>query len=116
MNTRAIAAEYRLSHWGQIIRERMESGLSVRAYCENAGFHENVYYYWQRKLREAACEQLSPQGFTEVQLPDSSTQLALPEKSRSGQICVETNGMHITADSSYPVEKLGALLRELRQL
>ena len=29
--------------------------MSVRAYCEAEGFRENMYYYWQRKLREAAC-------------------------------------------------------------
>jgi hypothetical protein len=61
MNTRAIAAEYRLAHWAGIMRERQESGLSIRAYCERSGFHENIYYYWQRKLREAACEKLAGQ-------------------------------------------------------
>ena len=56
MNTREIAAEYRLSHWSGIIRERQESGLSIKAYCRTSGIHPNVYFYWQRKLREAACE------------------------------------------------------------
>ena len=59
MNTREIAAEYRLSHWAQVMRERSESGLSIKAFCENAGFHENIYYYWQRKLRESACERVA---------------------------------------------------------
>ena len=58
MNTRTIAAEYRLAHWAGIMRERQESGLSIRAFCEKAGFHENIYFYWQRKLREAACKGL----------------------------------------------------------
>jgi len=59
MNTRQIAAEYRLSHWTGIVKDRQESGLSIKAYCERAGFHENIYFYWQRKLRAAACEQLA---------------------------------------------------------
>ena len=58
MNTREIAEEYRLTHWAGIMRERSESGLSIKDFCKSAGFHENVYFYWQRKLREAACEQL----------------------------------------------------------
>jgi putative transposase len=61
MNTRAIAAEYRLTHWAGIMRERQESGLSIKAFCEMSGFHENIYYYWQRRLREAACEKLASQ-------------------------------------------------------
>jgi putative transposase len=36
------------------MRDRAASGLSIRAYCKQAGIHENNYYYWQKKLREAA--------------------------------------------------------------
>ncbi len=55
MNTKDVTAEYRLAHWTQVIQERVEKGLSIREYCENVGIHENTYFYWQRKLREAAC-------------------------------------------------------------
>ena len=54
--TREIAAEYRLTHWAGVVRQRAESGLTVKAYCESAGLHENTYFYWQRKLRESVCE------------------------------------------------------------
>ena len=53
-NTREIAAEYRLKHWSEIIQERNESGMSIKAYCDSVGLRQNVYHYWQRKLREAA--------------------------------------------------------------
>jgi putative transposase len=43
------------------MRERAESGLTIKAYCETAGIHANTYYYWQRKLREAAGEELKAQ-------------------------------------------------------
>ena len=78
MNTRDVAAEYRLQHWAGIIRECKESGLGVRAFCANSGFHENTYYYWQKRLREMACEELVkvqagrtnhlPSGFAEVKI------------------------------------------------
>ena len=54
INTREIAEEYRMGHWTQIMRERSESGLSITAYCKSIGIHPNRYFYWQRKLREAA--------------------------------------------------------------
>ena len=53
LNTREIAEEYRLSHWAEVMRERSASGMSIRAYCKSIGLHENVYFYWQRKLRDA---------------------------------------------------------------
>jgi putative transposase len=59
-DTRKITAEYRLFHWAQVIREQKGSGQSIKAFCKAAGFHPNNFFYWQRKLREAACEELLP--------------------------------------------------------
>ena len=124
MNTRGIAREYRLSHWAAIIRERQESGLSVKAFCERAGFHANNYFYWQKKLREAACEGLAKTQsgamaltapvFAEVKLPGPP---ALPPVcgDHQTQICVEVSGMRLTAWGEYPIDKLAELLRELNR-
>lgn len=60
MDTRKIASGYRLSHWAEILRERQASGESIKGYCARMGIRENVYYYWQRKLRETACQELLP--------------------------------------------------------
>ena len=66
MNTREIAKEYRLGHWSSIMQERNASGMSVRTYCQQSGIRENVYYYWQRKLREAACREMLPADQVEL--------------------------------------------------
>jgi len=124
VNTRAIAAEYRLAHWAQIVQERQKSGLSIKLYCENAGFHENIYYYWQRKLREAACRELSkvqnkttslqPIKFTEIKLSEPP---ALPIQSGAHQSQVQVNvaGVQITAGCEYPISMLANLVQELRR-
>jgi len=117
MDTRRIAAEYRLTHWAGIMSERQESGLSVRAFCENSGIHENTYFYWQKRLREAACDDesgitLIPSGFMEVKMAEPA---AFPSSSTtsSGQISVECSGVRIIAGCEYPADKLAALLREM---
>ena len=122
MNTREIAVEYRLSHWAQIVQDRCDSGLSIKEYCENAGIHENAYYYWLKKLRGAACEGLMrtqsgstsmvPSGFAEVKLPIPSAMPPLSGTCHS-QVSIETAGLRITADGEYPVSKLAELLREV---
>jgi len=124
MNTKAIKEEYRLAHWAGIISERRGSGLSIKAYCKNAGFHSNIYYYWQRKLREAACEELgkagseessiTPVSFTEVKLVKSPWNNAHPASTLHSQVSIEAAGVRITAGEEYPADKLAALLRELR--
>ena len=123
MNTRRITADYRLAHWSGIMRERVESGLSIKAFCEKAGFHENIYFYWQRKLREAACGQLAgsnaaaPTGlttrnFAEVRVSEAQP-LPSPHPAGRGEIRIETGGARITADSEYPPAKLVELLKGL---
>jgi hypothetical protein len=124
MNTRYIAAEYRLVHWAQIMQARSESGLSIKGFCQNAGIHENTYFYWQRKLREAACNQLSVQpepgqtslvrtGFTEVKLYNEQKTAAHDVPLLHGNLYIEVSGVKITTDSTYPVNQLSQLLREL---
>ena len=124
MDTRKITTEYRMAHWAGILQERQESGQSVKEYCTNAGMHVNVFYYWQRKLREAAYNKmtemgaqttsLTPQGFMEVKLTQLSPSPTHPEISRS-QAVVETCGVRVTIGSDYPLEKMTALLRVIIQ-
>jgi len=121
MDTKYYATGYRLAHWAGIMREREGSGLSIRAFCEQAGFHENRYFYWQKKLREMACEELAEVQskstgltpiFTEVKIPAKPVSQATVGNLQSG-ICIEASGVRITAGDEYPIEKLTALLRSV---
>ena len=124
MNMRTVAEEYRLSYWAGVVREREESGLSIKAYCENAGFHENRYFYWQKKLRKAACEELAiiqgkttsmtPAVFAEVKLPAQHATAAMTGI-HSSNISVEAAGVRLTVGSDYPIAKVAELLQMVRQ-
>ena len=57
----AVRNEYRLQNWKGNIRERQESGLTVKEYCAQHAITEKRYYYWLRKLRTAAAEAMEPQ-------------------------------------------------------
>jgi len=56
INTREIAEEYRLTHWAQVMQERTQSGLSIKAFCKQIGICGNTYFYWQRRVRAAAAQ------------------------------------------------------------
>ena len=114
MNTREIAEEYRLAHWAQIMRARQESGLNIKAFCEESGFHENVYYYWQRKLREAACIELA------VKAPETSltpTGWARLETSPTASaVSVEINGCVVSVTAETDSALLAKVCRTLKTL
>ena len=60
MNTREATRKYRLNHWTEIIRECRSSGQTVSAWCADHNINPKSYYYWLRRVREAACEALTP--------------------------------------------------------
>jgi hypothetical protein len=45
MDTRKMAAEYRLSHWAQVMSDRVERGTSIREFCDAESINENTYFY-----------------------------------------------------------------------
>lgn len=49
-----IRQQVRLNQWSAIVREHEDSGLSVKAFCKQAGIATKTYYYRLRRLREAA--------------------------------------------------------------
>ena len=111
------------------MQERIKSELSIRAYCKQIGICENTYFYWQRRLRKAACEQLSKNEaeqksalrpcFVEVEVAEQPVLSALPAPSAPAsppsQLHIKAAGVQITAESTYPPEQLALLLRELRR-
>ena len=123
MNSRELTAEYRMTHWAQLLQERAASGLNVQDFCLDKGITRNTYFYWQKKLREAACARLveanpkttdlTVQSFAEVRLSGTDDKQALPQ---FDQVCIETGSYKIRAGAGYPMENIAALLREIAQL
>jgi len=58
LDTREVARNYRLSQWTQIVRECRGSGQTISTWCEDHNIDPKKYYYWLKKVREAACEAL----------------------------------------------------------
>jgi hypothetical protein len=60
MNTQKVTAGFRISKWCGLVKERIASGQSVSAFCEENGICTSTYYYRQRMVREAACVNMLP--------------------------------------------------------
>ena len=52
-----IRQQVRLNQWSAMVREREDSGMSVKAFCKQAGIATKTYYYRLRRIREAAIRQ-----------------------------------------------------------
>ena len=84
-----IRRQCRLNQWSMMVQEREDSGLSIRAYCEQKGIGVKTYYYRLKKLREAAVELTQPE-IVQVEAPE-----ILEQKSiiiQSGNTSIEIPG------------------------
>ena len=118
MNTREIAVEFRLGHWAQIMQNRAASGQSIRAYCKANGIGTNVYHYWQRKLREAAAEQMAaePNAGAQILVPSgwatvSAAEEATPEQ--AGSLTLRVGGAEIEVQQGYDEALLASVIKTL---
>ena len=57
MNTKLATSRMRTRQWADIIKDCKESGLNVDDYCAQHGLSRNAYFYWLRKVKEAALTQ-----------------------------------------------------------
>ena len=56
-NLKVMSKQERLENWAARITACRGSGMTVRAWCQENGFSEKTYYYWQRRLFQALSAQ-----------------------------------------------------------
>ena len=115
MNTQEIVADYRMSEWMQIIKERQNSDQTIKSFCEERGITESSYFYWQRKLRKAVCRGLTTLKEAENSTPGNWIQLS-PTREIRDTLAVEVAGCHVMVDARTNPELLKMVCRTLRAL
>lgn len=99
--------------------------MGVNAFCQAHGIKRHQYFYWQKKLREMACEQMEEANtasfekslavprFAQVRLAEKAAPHEWKEPTSTGYLRIEVGGLAVIADRDYPLDKLAALLQEL---
>jgi putative transposase len=119
MDTRRIAKGYRISHWAQAMRERVASGISIKAFCQDKGISQNTYYYWQRKLREAACQEMvavSESRNAKAVVPIGWAVCQPEETATAKTLAIEIGGYRVNVEPDTDQELLAKTCRMLKSL
>ena len=112
MDTRLATRQIRMAQWTEIIRDRNESGLSIREYCSRNEINRNAYFYWLRKIREAAIESAGAQFVELPEPPDISGENTAPSDGNAG-VVLELGGVRIHVDHAACRDTLKMVLEVL---
>ena len=106
MNTKLATSRMRTGQWADIIKDCKESGLKVDDYCAQHGLSRNTYFYWLRKVKEAA---LTQSGFVEVQ-----QQVEVSSCYPSPKLTVSVNEVVLGIDENTPMDLLSNVIKVLK--
>ena len=66
MKTQDLKRNIQYQEWAAQIREREESGLSVKEWCAEKGINTKTYYNHVKRVREETLEALGSRGSTQL--------------------------------------------------
>lgn len=120
MDTHLATTQIRLQQWTRIIQDRINSGLKVDEYCEQHQLSRNAYYYWLRKVKEAALISAGSR-FAELHVPaqnpaneGSAVQKSTDERNFSPQLIMTYGDVTIFVNENTPKELLAMVCEVIR--
>ncbi len=113
MDIAKITNDFRLSEWLQVMKEHKVSGMTVNNFCNSRGIRRHSFYYWQRKLREAASSEISERTEADLAAPSGWLQLK-QENDSEDTIEVTINGFSINVSIDTNPELLKKVCSILR--
>ncbi len=118
MDTRVATRDYRLAQWSQIISAKAQSGQTIKDFCKAQGISRNAYFYWQKKLRDAASEKLESE-MSEKSLATTPSGWAVCSETKptpSNELTIEIGKFRVTIDAETNCEHLEKVCRMLASL
>lgn len=108
-----------LDSFRPIYQAFLESGKTVRQFCEDYPLHESRFYHWQAKLRQEASAQGETGAFLPVSINNHGGKVVMvggghpASQDRMQQPACEVcfpNGVTVRLNGSVPVEMLRSLI------
>lgn len=107
MNTQLVAKEVKLSQWNALVQDCLSSGMKVKDWCQQNNINKDAYYYWLRKIREAACESIETRF---VRVPEQCIAPSF-HSNFSTELTITVGSVTINVNSSTPQNLIETTIR-----
>ena len=114
----AIKNHYRVEEWKQLILDYQSSGMKLYEWCEFRNVTKDMYYYWLRKIREQACDELvatNPIQKREV-TPLKKLEVMAPVPNTTAAVIIRLNGATIEVNEGTSQQTIQAVLLALQSV
>ena len=107
----------RMNKWRRLIRERQESGQSVRAWCRQNEIRENSYYYWLRIIQEEALRETENRSCALVRVePEKIAVETVSPQSFSERIVIRAHGVEAEFPKGTDIGILAGFVKALSHM
>lgn len=105
--------EYLLQQWSILIQDCMNSGKTIRAWCDEKGLTPRKYYYWLRRVREEYFDDAIKE-LHEHSTSISVTAVPSPRSKQKDETCtfVELVRPQAEIDTSEKTDKISAFYKD----
>lgn len=109
-----------MSQWVETIRECRSSGQTVKAWCAEHDINTKSYYYWLKRIRDAACEALPALGenssIVPVNIPANAAGSGPATQSSSSQIVLRYGSVVLELRNNASATLIENTLRALHNV
>ena len=110
MNAQSVKKAYQLTEWANQIQARLESGQTVRDWCEVQSISIKTYYYRLRRVREELLETAGKRNMLDLPNKPKFVPISLLN-SRNAAITVRIGGYSADIYGSTDISTVEQVLR-----
>ena len=112
-----VKKKFRLEQWAKLINDCQSSGMNVDTWCETNSISRNSYYYWLRKVREAACHELAAVDDSPNEpVVLKKLEIQTPVPGTTAAIIIRLNGATIEVNEGTSQQTIQAVLLALQSV
>ena len=102
---------YSIDEWKDIFNQRIQSGLSIRNWCELNGLKYDTYKYWEKKVKDLESTESPAPAF--VELPANSYPM---DGLEAPSMQIRYREFQVGIQNTASLSRLAEVLRLLRSL